>query len=642
MTARTRAQLNSDADTYLPDNTSGDISPADIRQRVKDLADSAKLSEDLATVASTGAYSDLTGKPTLGTAASKDTGTAAGQVPVLDTSGKLPAGVLPAEYATTVDLAAATVPATTLTVRVADYAVLGDGGGHRRKRVASQPAWGGIRSTDRFLPNGTTDNTNGGWWDVDEAAPNELMFGGVASNSNAVQTAAIQALLDYCYANPGRKAYNARGHTITAQINVPAGVCLEWGWGFPSAVFGQGAWQKGFNGDMIRMGDASMLVRPLLQGIGATYSGRGILVDQGNDQVVIHPFINDMGGPCIEFPTDSMGGRFRCEGGYFLRHNVTDPCIVMPATEATTFGYRIFNNPGCGGGVLFAFKNGNMTQVTGGFSAGLDFTGNTTGRVFITGHRCANALTTISGVQHHITHNSFGGAVTLDGSTSNVDFCGNIISGAVTLNNGAGSTGGNSVVNNISTTGGALVDNSGNSSNFIVDNGGSKLGPISAPSLKITTGTIDLQSGQIAFPATQNPSLNANTLDDYERGAAIPTWTGTTTNPSIGNGTLSGSYVKVGRLVHFDLLMQSGSTTTFGSGVWSFSLPFAAASTAGAGVVSGFDAGTANRVGAVQIFTTSTIGMVSDGGSNNWSATLPQTWANPDYLKASITYGAAQ
>lgn len=113
MAARTRAQLNSDADTYLPDNTSGDISPADIRQRVKDLADSAKLSEDLATVAttgaygdlsgkptlstvaSTGAYSDLTGKPTLGTAASKDTGTAAGQVPVLDGSGLIPSALLP-------------------------------------------------------------------------------------------------------------------------------------------------------------------------------------------------------------------------------------------------------------------------------------------------------------------------------------------------------------------------------------------------------------------------------------------------------------------------------------------------------------------------------------------------------------------
>lgn len=46
MTVLTRAVLNSDADTSLADNTSGEISPADIRQRIKDIADSAVLAED--------------------------------------------------------------------------------------------------------------------------------------------------------------------------------------------------------------------------------------------------------------------------------------------------------------------------------------------------------------------------------------------------------------------------------------------------------------------------------------------------------------------------------------------------------------------------------------------------------------------
>ena len=47
--------------------------------------------EDLATVATTGDYDDLTGKPTLGTAAALNVGTAAGQVVVLDGSARLPA-----------------------------------------------------------------------------------------------------------------------------------------------------------------------------------------------------------------------------------------------------------------------------------------------------------------------------------------------------------------------------------------------------------------------------------------------------------------------------------------------------------------------------------------------------------------------
>lgn len=46
MTIRTRAELNSDADTLLPDNTNGEIDPSDVRGRVKDLADSAYLSGD--------------------------------------------------------------------------------------------------------------------------------------------------------------------------------------------------------------------------------------------------------------------------------------------------------------------------------------------------------------------------------------------------------------------------------------------------------------------------------------------------------------------------------------------------------------------------------------------------------------------
>lgn len=46
MAVKTRAQINSDADTFLPDNITGAISPADVRQRVKDLADSALFAEN--------------------------------------------------------------------------------------------------------------------------------------------------------------------------------------------------------------------------------------------------------------------------------------------------------------------------------------------------------------------------------------------------------------------------------------------------------------------------------------------------------------------------------------------------------------------------------------------------------------------
>ena len=94
------------------------------------------------------------------------------------------------------------------------------------------------------------------------------------------------------------------------------------------------------------------------------------------------------------------------------------------------------------------------------------------------------------------------------------------------------------------------------------------------------TGLVDISaatSGQIKFPATQNASTNANTLDDYEEG----TWT-----PAPNSGTFSsatGTYTKVGRLVTltFDFVVGTGGGTTMTN-------PFTAAiTTASAIYVSG-------------------------------------------------------
>ena len=56
------------------------------------LADGAIAASEvsgLSTVATSGAYSDVTGTPTLGTAAALDVGTGANNIPQLDSSGKL-------------------------------------------------------------------------------------------------------------------------------------------------------------------------------------------------------------------------------------------------------------------------------------------------------------------------------------------------------------------------------------------------------------------------------------------------------------------------------------------------------------------------------------------------------------------------
>jgi len=95
-------------------------------------------------------------------------------------------------------------------------------------------------------------------------------------------------------------------------------------------------------------------------------------------------------------------------------------------------------------------------------------------------------------------------------------------------------------------------------------------------------GLVDISGasgGQIKFPATQNASANANTLDDYEEGTWTPSLGGTATY----NGN-SGRYTKVGNMVFLEftidvLLIGTGSTSTFSG------LPFT-----NAGLGNGFSA----------------------------------------------------
>jgi hypothetical protein len=63
----------------------------------------------------------------------------------------------------------------------------------------------------------------------------------------------------------------------------------------------------------------------------------------------------------------------------------------------------------------------------------------------------------------------------------------------------------------------------------------------------IITGTMNLAGGQIKFPATQNSSADANTLDDYEEGTWSPIISGVLTGFTYSSG---GQYTKIGRLIH--------------------------------------------------------------------------------------------
>lgn len=81
--------------------------------------------------------------------------------------------------------------------------------------------------------------------------------------------------------------------------------------------------------------------------------------------------------------------------------------------------------------------------------------------------------------------------------------------------------------------------------------------------VQIDGRVVELNYGQIQFPAAQNPSTNANTLDDYEEGTWTPVVFGVTT---AGVGTYTqqeGFYVKVGKFVWISMqLVQTAHTGT--------------------------------------------------------------------------------
>ena len=123
-----------------------------------------------------------------------------------------------------------------------------------------------------------------------------------------------------------------------------------------------------------------------------------------------------------------------------------------------------------------------------------------------------------------------------------------------------------------------------------------------------------------------------------------PSWTATTTNPSIGNGTLSGEYLQIGNIVHVALTMRAGSTTTFGAGEWRFNYPVAQntywTNIYQVGSAYLVDYGSDRYLGHTQYAGSSLFSLLA---SRPVSATYPFTWnaANGDYLEVNFWYKAA-
>lgn len=124
-------------------------------------------------------------------------------------------------------------------------------------------------------------------------------------------------------------------------------------------------------------------------------------------------------------------------------------------------------------------------------------------------------------------------------------------------------------------------------------------------------------------------------------------WTAATTNPVLGNGLRSGRRALHGKTCHLAVRIVPGSTTTFGSGTYSFSLPFPSADetveyTGTARLTAG-----STYIGQTYAAANSTIFNVTFPASAtpataaNMSPTAPATLASGHILRLALTYQIA-
>lgn len=360
--------------------------------------------------------------------------------------------------------------------------------------------------------------------------------------------------------------------TLTSTITIPQSSSLV---GIGHVVI-----TKGANVDMFDCSAIGATMKNLtILGAGASFTGRGIVISGGSDQVLEDIAMQDMNGYCIECTVGEAGQRlnaFRCQ---FARTNTNLFSIKLPDSGEVNGNRKFTSCTGIGGASFIDLAGSSSTKIIGcdwGIN-GVNFT-STTAKAHLVGNRIAQTVTlAIMGTSHIIEGNSMPQNATIDAACNNVTFHGNI-----------------------NLAGGTVVDNS---------------------------------------TATGN---NRNRIYG-EAAAFTPVWGADTGSNTLGNGSLSGLYAREGWTITVTISLQWGSTTTGSAGNWFFNLPSPLnhiLATNAIGSVRTLRAATAYHTGvcvsasgvAPQIYC------FHDGDAAPFNNARPQAWGNGDTLDLTITY----
>lgn len=127
-----------------------------------------------------------------------------------------------------------------------------------------------------------------------------------------------------------------------------------------------------------------------------------------------------------------------------------------------------------------------------------------------------------------------------------------------------------------------------------------------------------------------------------------PTWTATTTNPTLGNGTIYGRWTRLGSIITVSIILTFGSTTNFGAGNYYLGLPFSARNANNVqffGIANIRDSGVASYERIAMIAPSLSVDDITlfvdphPGTNNNFATpTSPFSFGSGDVIAVQITY----
>lgn len=130
-----------------------------------------------------------------------------------------------------------------------------------------------------------------------------------------------------------------------------------------------------------------------------------------------------------------------------------------------------------------------------------------------------------------------------------------------------------------------------------------------------------------------------------------PEWSSSGTQPALVNGTLTGRYLVLHhQLVRAQIRLTMGSSTTYGTNVYFFTLPFPASADSilynAGGSSWGLDAAVKETGGVTKLESNGlafrcSAAPVASGVADNWGQTVPFTWGSGDVLTAWVDFEPA-